>query len=179
MKHTIFTGAGVALVTPFNTDGAVDYCELGRLIDFQIENGTDALIITGTTGESSTLSVDEHIEVIRYAVERANHRVPIIAGTGSNETSYAIELTKAAASYGADAALVVTPYYNKATQAGLIRMYETIADASSKPLILYNVPSRTGVGIEPATYLALADHPMIAAVKEANGNISKIAYAVE
>ena len=172
-KEEIFRGAATALITPFR-DGAVDYDAFGRLIDWQIESGIDGLVIAGTTGEGSTLSDEEHREVLKYAVERAAGRTPMIAGTGSNDTAYAVDLTKYACELGYDAMLVVTPYYNKATQAGLIRMYETIADASSKPLILYNVPSRTGVGIEPATYLALADHPMIAAVKEANGNISKI-----
>lgn len=172
-KEEIFRGAATALITPFR-DGTVDYDAFGRLIDWQIEAGIDGLVIAGTTGEGSTLSDEEHREVLKYAVERAAGRTPMIAGTGSNDTAYAVDLTKYACELGYDAMLVVTPYYNKATQAGLIRMYETIADASSKPLILYNVPSRTGVGIEPATYLALADHPMIAAVKEANGNISKI-----
>lgn len=172
-KEEIFRGAATALITPFR-DGTVDYDAFGRLIDWQIEAGIDGLVIAGTTGEGSTLSDEEHREVLKYAVERAAGRTPMIAGTGSNDTAYAVDLTKYACELGYDAMLVVTPYYNKATQAGLIRMYETIADASSKPLILYNVPSRTGVGIEPATYLALAEHPMIAAVKEANGNISKI-----
>ena len=172
-KEEIFRGAATALITPFRY-GTVDYDAFGRLIDWQIEAGIDGLVIAGTTGEGSTLSDEEHREVLKYAVERAAGRTPMIAGTGSNDTAYAVDLTKYACELGYDAMLVVTPYYNKATQAGLIRMYETIADASSKPLILYNVPSRTGVGIEPATYLALADHPMIAAVKEANGNISKI-----
>jgi len=174
MKQTsIFRGAATALITPLTPDG-IDFDAFGRVIDWQIEQGIDALVIAGTTGEGSTLTDDEHRACIRYAVERAAGRVPIIAGTGSNDTDYAIDLTKCACDCGADAMLVVTPYYNKATQKGLIRMYETIADASSKPLILYNVPSRTGVGIEPKTYQALADHPNIWAIKEANGNIAKI-----
>ena len=174
MKQTsIFRGAATALITPLTKDG-VDFDAFGRLINWQIEQGIDALVIAGTTGEGSTLTDDEHRACIRYAVKTANGRVPIIAGTGSNDTDYAVDLTRCACEVGADAMLVVTPYYNKATQKGLIRMYETIADASTKPLILYNVPSRTGVGIEPATYLALAEHPNIAAIKEANGNISKI-----
>ncbi|MCQ2432428.1 MAG: 4-hydroxy-tetrahydrodipicolinate synthase [Clostridia bacterium] len=176
-KQHIFTGAATALITPLTPDG-VDYPAFGRLIDWQIENGIDALVIAGTTGEGSTLSDEEHREVLRYAVERAAGRVPMIAGTGSNDTAYAIDMTKYACELGYDAMLVVTPYYNKATQKGLIQMYKAIADASTKPLILYNVPSRTGVSIEPATYAALADHPMIAAIKEANGNISKIAETV-
>lgn len=170
---TIFEGAATALVTPLTKDG-IDYAAFGRLIDWQIDSGIDALVVCGTTGESSTLTDEEHREAIRFAVERANKRVPIIAGTGSNDTDYAIDLTRYSCEVGADAMLVVTPYYNKATQKGLVRMYEIIADASTKPLILYNVPSRTGVSIEPTTYLALADHPNIAAIKEANGNISKI-----
>ena len=172
-KEPIFRGAATALITPLNEQG-VDYEAFGRLIDWQIEQGIDALVIAGTTGEGSTLSDEEHREVLRYAVERTAHRVPVIAGTGSNDTAYAIDLTKFACDIGADAMLVVTPYYNKATQKGLIQMYTAIADASTKPLILYNVPSRTGVSIEPATYAALMAHPMISAIKEANGNISKI-----
>ena len=171
--NPIFTGAATALITPLTAAG-VDYDRFGKLIDWQIAEGIDALVIAGTTGEGSTLTDEEHRAVLKYAVERAAGRLPIIAGTGSNDTDYAISLTKFACDIGADAMLVVTPYYNKATQKGLIQMYTAIADASTKPLILYNVPSRTGVGIEPATYAALADHPMIAAIKEANGNISKI-----
>lgn len=171
--NPIFRGAATALITPL-TENGVDYEAFGRLIDWQIEEGINALVIAGTTGEGSTLTDEEHRQVLRYSVERAAGRVPIIAGTGSNDTDYAIDLTRYACEIGADAMLVVTPYYNKATQKGLIRMYEAIADASTKPLILYNVPSRTGVNIEPATYLALADHPNIVGIKEANGNISKI-----
>ncbi len=169
----VFLGAATALITPMTANG-VDYPAFGRLIDWQIEKGIDALVIAGTTGEGSTLDDAEHREVLRYAARRIAGRVPMIAGTGSNDTAYAVSLTKYACEVGADAMLVVTPYYNKATQKGLIRMFTEIADASTKPLILYNVPSRTGVGIEPATYAALADHPMIAGIKEANGDISKI-----
>ena len=171
--NPIFRGAATALITPLTAAG-VDYDRFGKLIDWQIDEGIDALVIAGTTGEGSTLTDEEHRAVLKYAVERAAGRTPIIAGTGSNDTDYAISLTKFACDIGADAMLVVTPYYNKATQKGLIRMYTAIADASTKPLILYNVPSRTGVGIEPSTYAALADHPQIRAIKEANGNISKI-----
>jgi len=171
--NPIFRGAASALITPMNANG-VDYPAFGKLIDWQIEQGIDALVIAGTTGEGSTLSDAEHRELLRFAVERIAGRVPMIAGTGSNDTAYAINLTRYACEIGADGLLVVTPYYNKATQKGLIAMYNAIADASTKPLILYNVPSRTGVNIEPATYAALADHPNIAAIKEANGNISKI-----
>ena len=171
--NPIFRGAATALITPMNEAG-VDYDTFGRLIDWQIEHGIDALVIAGTSGEGSTLSDAEHREVLRYAASRIAGRVPMIAGTGSNDTAYAISLTKFACEIGADAMLVVTPYYNKATQNGLVQMYHTIADASTKPLIVYNVPSRTGINIEPATYLKLAEHPNIRAIKEANGNISKI-----
>ncbi len=174
MTHNpIFRGAATALITPMNRSG-IDYAALGNLIDWQIEQGIDALVIAGTTGEGSTLSDAEHRQVLKFSADRIAHRVPMIAGTGSNDTAYAVELTRYSCEIGADALLVVTPYYNKATQNGLIRMYSTIADASDKPIILYNVPSRTGVNIEPATYAALADHPNIAAIKEANGNLSKI-----
>ena len=172
-RESIFRGAATALITPLTPDG-IDFDQFGKLIDWQIDSGIDALVIAGTTGEGSTLTDEEHRACLRFAVERTNHRVPIIAGTGSNDTAYAVDLTRYACSVGADAMLVVTPYYNKATLKGLIQMFETIADASEKPLILYNVPSRTGVGIEPKTYLALSEHPNIAAIKEANGNISKI-----
>ena len=171
-SNPIFRGVATALVTPTTADG-VDYEALGRLIDWQIEEGINALVIAGTTGEGSTLSV----EVIRFSVQRVNHRIPVIGGTGSNDTATAIELTKSACEDGVDACLVVTPYYNKATQNGLIAMYKAIADASTKPIIMYNVPSRTGVNIEPSTYAALAGYPNIAAIKEANGNISKIVEA--
>ena len=171
-KKTIFTGAATAIITPMTTDG-VDYESFGRLIDWQIEDGIDGIVVGGTTGEGSTLTDDEHREIIRFSVERAKGRTPIIAGTGSNDTDYAIDLTKFAKEAGADAALVVTPYYNKATQKGLIKMYEAIADAGQLPIILYNVPSRTGINIEPKTFAALADHPMICGIKEANGDISK------
>ena len=172
-KKTIFEGAATALVTPLTPEG-IDFDAFGRLIDWQIEGGIDALVVCGTTGEASTLTDSEHKEAIAYAVRRVAGRVPVIAGTGSNDTDYALDLTKFACAAGADAMLVVTPYYNKATQKGLVKMFSSIADASDKPLILYNVPSRTGVNIEPSTYLALADHPNISAIKEANGNISKI-----
>lgn len=172
--NSIFRGVATALITPMTDTGAMDLDALGRIIDWQIAEGVQALVIAGTTGEGSTLTDAEHRQAIRYCVERTAGRVPVIAATGSNDTSYAISLTGYACGVGADAMLVVTPYYNKATQKGLIKMYTAIADASTKPLILYNVPSRTGVGIEPATYAALADHPNIAAIKEANGDISRI-----
>ena len=173
LQNPIFRGIATALVTPTTPQG-VDYDRMGKLIDWQIEKGINALVICGTTGESSTLTDAEHREVMRYSIERVAGRVPVICGTGSNETDYAVELTKAACEYGADAVLVVTPYYNKTTQKGLVTMYNTIADASTKPVILYNVPSRTGIAIEPATYVKLAEHPNICAIKEANGDISKI-----
>jgi len=173
MEKTIFKGAATALVTPMKK-GEIDFDALARLVDFQIENGIDALVAAGTTGEGSTLTTEEHIEVVRCVAKSAAGRVPVIAGTGSNDTAYAIELSNEAIKAGADALLLVTPYYNKATQAGLIAMYKLIAENVNKPIILYNVPSRTGVNIEPATYAALADVPGIVAIKEACGNISKI-----
>ena len=172
-NHPIFRGIATALITPTTPTG-IDYDRFGRLIDWQIQQGINALVICGTTGESSTLTDAAHRRAIAFACERVNGRVPVIAGTGSNETDYAVELTKSACADGADAVLVVTPYYNKTTQRGLVTMYNTIADASTKPVILYNVPSRTGIGIEPATYVKLAEHPNIAAIKEANSDISKI-----
>ncbi len=174
MKNTVFTGAATAIVTPFR-NGEIDYEAFARLINWQIEQGIDAIVVCGTTGEASTLTDEEHREAIRFAVETAKGRVPIIAGTGSNDTAYAIELTKHACEVGADAILLVTPYYNKATQKGLIASFTAVADASTKPIILYNVPSRTGCNILPATAAALAEHPNIVAIKEASGNISQIA----
>ena len=173
MKETIFKGAGVAVITPFTEDG-IHFEELGRILEDQIKAETDAIIITGTTGESATMSDEEHRAAIKYAVEKVNKRIPVIAGTGSNETSYAIELSKYAEQVGADGLLVVTPYYNKCTQNGLIRHYTMIADSVNIPLILYDVPSRTGVSIKTATYAELAKHPRIVAVKEANGDLSSI-----
>ncbi len=172
-KNTIFTGAATALITPLDREG-IDYARFARLIDWQIESGIDALVVCGTTGEASTLTDEEHRAAISFVVKHVNGRVPVIAGTGSNETDYAIDLTRFACAVGADATLVVTPYYNKATQRGLVKMFTAIADVSTKPMILYNVPSRTGCAIEPSTYAALADHENIAAIKEANGDISKI-----
>lgn len=178
MKNTIFEGAATALITPFR-GGKVDYDAFGRLIDWQIESGISALVIAGTTGEGSTLTDEEHRDVIAYAVKRAGRRVPIIAGTGSNDTAYAIDLTKFACDAGADAMLLVTPYYNKATQNGLIESFTAVADASDKPVILYNVPSRTGCNIAPATAKTLSKHPKIAAIKEASGDISHVAEIAE
>ncbi|MBR2376728.1 MAG: 4-hydroxy-tetrahydrodipicolinate synthase [Clostridia bacterium] len=174
MKNTIFTGAATALVTPLNANG-VDYDSLARLIEFQIEKGIDAIVSVGTTGEGSTLSDKEHKEVMKFTVEKVNGRVPVIAGTGSNDIAYAIELTKYACEIGADAMLLVTPYYNKATQKGLIESFTAIANASTKPCILYNVPSRTGCNLTPESAAVLAKHPNIVAIKEACGNISQVA----
>ena len=174
MKNTIFTGAATAIVTPLTKDG-IDYEQYGRLIDWQIDAGIDAIVAVGTTGEGSTLSDKEHKDAIKFCVERVAGRVPVIAGTGSNDTAYAIEMTKYACEVGVDALLIVTPYYNKATQKGLIASFTAIADASTKPCILYNVPSRTGCNLLPATAAKLADHPNIVAIKEACGNISQIA----
>ncbi len=171
MKNTIFTGAGVAIVTPMLADGAVDFDGLRKLIDFQIEGGTDSIIICGTTGESSTLSDEEHRAAIKCAVEHTANRVPVVAGTGSNDTKYAVELSKEAEELGADGLLIVTPYYNKCTQKGLYQHYKTIADNVNIPIILYNVPSRTGVTIEIPTIASLAEHKNIVAVKDASGNI--------
>ena len=174
MKNTVFTGAATAIITPM-TENGVDYEAYGKLIDWQIEQGIDAIVAAGTTGEGSTLSDVEHRQVLLYTVQRVNHRVPVIAGTGSNDIAYAIDLTKYACDIGADAMLVVTPYYNKATQNGLIQSFTAIADASTKPIILYNVPSRTGCNLTPESCAVLADHPNIVAIKEASGNISQIA----
>lgn len=175
MKKTIFTGACVALITPMNNDGSVNYDMLSKLLDFQIENKTDAILICGTSGESATLSEAEHSKVIDFAVNKVAKRVPVIAGTGSNCTDTAVTLSIEAEKSGADACLVVTPYYNKTTQQGLIKHYNYIADKISTPLIVYNVPSRTALNILPTTYLELSKHPNIVAAKEANGNMSAMA----
>lgn len=173
MKHPIFTGSAVAIVTPFK-DGGVDFETLGELLDFQLENGTDAVVVCGTTGEASAMTYQERSEAVAFCVRHVGGRVPVIAGSGSNSTENAVTLSREAERRGADALLVVTPYYNKATQAGLLRHYRTIADAVSLPIILYNVPSRTGVSVAPETYAALAEHPNIAGVKEASGNLGNI-----
>ncbi len=172
MKKQVFTGAATALITPLKPSG-IDYPAFGRLIDWQIEKGIDALVICGTTGEASTLNDEEHIDAIAFAAEKIAHRVPLIAGTGSNDTPHAIKLARAAWKAGADSLLVVTPYYNKTSQRGLVRYYYDIADSTPLPVILYNVPSRTGVTIEPSTCALLAEHENIVALKEAGGNISK------
>ena len=173
MKETIFKGAGVAIITPFTEDG-INFEELGRIIEDQIAGGTDAIVITGTTGESATMTDDEHKAAIKYTVEKVAGRIPVIAGTGSNETAYAVQLSQYAEQVGADALLLVTPYYNKCTQKGLVKHFTTIADAVNIPVVLYNVPSRTGVNIQLPTYVELAKHPRIVAVKEASGDLSAI-----
>ena len=179
MNSPVFTGSGVALITPMQEDGSVNYKKLGELIEFQISNSTDALIICGTTGESKTLENEEHENVIKYSVEAASGRVPVIAGTGSNDTAYSVKLSKYAEKAGADALLLVTPYYNKATQKGLIKHFSAIASAAGLPCILYNVPSRTGMNIETDTYQKLSEIENIVAVKEASGNISQIAQIAQ
>lgn len=174
MKKTIFTGAATAIITPLNENG-VDYEQFGKLIEWQIAEGIDAIVSVGTTGEGSTLTDAEHKEAIKFCVDQVAGRVPVIAGTGSNDAAYAIELTKYAAQVGADAVLLVTPYYNKTTQNGLVQFFTAIADSCDIPCILYNVPSRTGCNLLPATCAKLAEHPNIVAIKEASGNISQIA----
>lgn len=175
MKQKVFTGACTALITPMKDDTSVNFDRLEQLVEQQIEGGIDALLVCGTTGEKSTLRYDEHIEVIRVAAKAAAGRVPVIAGTGSNDTVYSVELCRDAEKAGADALLMVTPYYNKTSQAGLVAHYNYVADRVEKPIILYNVPSRTGVGITPETYYELAKHPRIVATKEANGDLSSVA----
>lgn len=179
MKNTIFTGCGTAIITPFHDDFSVNYEELGRLIEFQIENDVDAIIVCGTTGEASTMHDAEHLSVIQYTVGAVNKRVPVIAGAGSNYTDHAIELSLEAQKLGADALLHVTPYYNKTSQNGLVAHFSAIADAVSIPIILYNVPSRTGMTIQPETYVELAKHTNIVATKEASGNFTAIATAMQ
>ena len=175
MKKQLFTGSGVAIVTPMNADGTVNFESLTQLLDFHIQSGTDAIISCGTTGEASTLNDAEHLDVIEHCVKVVNKRIPVIAGTGSNDTRHAIELSKNASIRGADGILQVTPYYNKTSQSGLLRHFTSIADAVGLPVILYNVPSRTGMSISVDTYRELAKHPLIIATKEASGDISLIA----
>ncbi|MGN1114682.1 MAG: 4-hydroxy-tetrahydrodipicolinate synthase [Oscillospiraceae bacterium] len=179
MKNTIFTGAGVAIITPMNEDGSVNFDEFGRIIDYTIDNGADAIVVCGTTGESATLTHEEHTKCIDFCVNKVNKRVPVIAGTGSNHTDYAINLSKEAEKSGADALLLVSPYYNKTSQAGLIAHFTAIANAVDLPIILYNIPSRTGVNIQPKTMAELAKVDNIVAVKEASGNISQVAEIAE
>lgn len=176
MRSPVFTGNCPALVTPFNNDGSINYDAFGKLIDAQIAAGVDAVCVCGTTGESATMSIREHIAAVEYCVQRVDHRVKVIAGTGSNDTSAAVYLTQHAQESGADAALLVTPYYNKASQTGLIKHYEYIADRTELPMILYNVPGRTGVSFTADTYKVLSQHPRINGVKEASGNFSLLAH---
>lgn len=174
---SIFKGAGVAIVTPMHEDGTVNYEEFAKLVEFQIANGTDAIIVCGTTGESSTLTHEEHLDVIRYCAEVVNKRIPVIAGTGSNCTETAVYLSREAEKYGVDGLLLVSPYYNKATQNGLYHHFKTVADSVKLPILLYNVPSRTGCNILPETVVRLCrDVENIVGVKEASGNISQIAH---
>ena len=172
MKTPIFTGAGVAIVTPMNADGSINYTRFGELIEEQITGGTDAIVVVGTTGEASTMTDEEHIEAIRFTVEKVAKRIPVIAGTGSNDTGYAIKLSRQAEAAGADALLQVTPYYNKTSQRGLVAHFNAIADSVNIPIILYNVPSRTGVSISIDAYIELDKNPNIVATKEASGNLS-------
>ncbi|MGN0453076.1 MAG: 4-hydroxy-tetrahydrodipicolinate synthase [Ruminococcus sp.] len=174
MRTPIFKGSGVAIITPMNTDGSVNYESLGKIIEYQIAGNTDAIIACGTTGEAATLTEKEHCAVLEYVARKADGRVPVIAGAGSNDTATAISISKAAKNYGADAILSVTPYYNKTSQNGLIRHFMTIADSVDLPIILYNVPSRTGCNIKPETYAELCKHDNIVATKEANGDISSV-----
>jgi len=174
MKNPIFKGIGTALVTPMTPEGKVDYAAVERLVQRQLEANIDALIICATTGEAPTLADDEHIEMVRFVAEMAKGKTPIIAGTGSNYTDHAVEMSIKARDVGADGLLCVTPYYNKCTQRGLVESYTKIADATELPVIVYNVPGRTGVNIKPATYDILADHPRIVGIKEANGDISSV-----
>lgn len=176
----IFKGAGVAIITPFHEDGSVDFEKFGELIEFQVQNKTDAIIVCGTTGESSTLTHEEHLEVIRYCVEKVAHRIPVIAGTGSNCTQTAVYLSKEAESFGVDGLLLVTPYYNKGTQKGLYKHFKTIADSVKIPVILYNIPGRTGVTLQPETIVGLCrDVENIVGVKDATGNISQTAHLMQ
>ena len=174
MKKTIFQGMATAMVTPMDARGNIDYEAMGRFIDWQIDSGINALVVMGTTGENATIEPEDQTEVIRFTVERTAGRIPVIAGTGTNNTEHVLRNTREACRVGADAVLVVTPYYNKATQNGLIKHFYTVADASTVPVIVYNVPGRTGVNIQPKTLAALAEHPNIAAVKEASGNMAQM-----
>ena len=174
MKKTIFQGMATAMVTPMDAQGAIDYEAMGRFIDWQIDSGINALVVMGTTGENATIEPEDQTRVIRFAVERTAGRIPVIAGTGTNNTEHVLRNTREACRVGADAVLVVTPYYNKATQNGLIKHFYTVADGSTVPVIVYNVPGRTGVNIQPKTLAALAEHPNIAAIKEASGNMAQM-----
>ena len=175
MKELVFTGAATALVTPFDQKGQISWEELERLVEFQIEGGIDAIVACGTTGEAATMTTEEHTQVIKFIIEKVNGRVPVIAGTGSNDTQFCVELSQEAKALGADGLLLVTPYYNKTSQKGLVESFNYVANSVKMPCILYNVPSRTGCNIQPATYKELSKNPYIVAVKEANGDISATA----
>lgn len=178
MSESIFSGSGVALITPFDKCGEIAWDELEKLVEFQIENGTDAIIACGTTGEAATMTSEEHLKTIEFIIQKVNGRIPVIAGTGSNDTKFCVELSLEAKSLGADGLLLVTPYYNKTSQKGLIESFNYIADSVQMPCVLYNVPSRTGCNIQPSTYLALADNPYIVAIKEANGDTAAAAQTL-
>ena len=175
MKNPVFTGAGVAIITPMYEDGSINFDELGRIVEDQIAHGTDAIVICGTTGECSTMTDEEQLATIKYTVDVVNHRVPVIAGAGSNDTDHGCALAAKSAECGADALLMVTPYYNKTSQAGLVAHFTAMAEAGGIPVIVYNVPSRTGLNIAPETALELSKHPLINGIKEASGNISQVA----
>ena len=175
MKNPVFTGAGVAIITPMYEDGSINFDELGRIVEDQIARGTDAIVICGTTGECSTMTDEEQLAAIKYTVDLVNHRVPVIAGAGSNDTDHGCALAAKSAACGADALLLVTPYYNKTSQAGLVAHFTAMAEAGGIPVILYNVPSRTGLNIAPETAKELSKHPLINGIKEASGNIGQVA----
>jgi len=178
MKKLVFTGSGVALVTPMKQDGSVNYDVLERLVDFHLQNGTDAIVACATTGESPVLSHEEHCRIVELIVKKVQKRIPVIASSGSNDTQYAVELSRSLRDIGADALLLITPYYNKTSQAGLIKHFHYIADRVDLPMILYNVPSRTGCNIQPETYRVIAEHPNIVGTKEANGDLAACARTI-
>lgn len=179
MKKPVFVGSAVAIVTPFNPDGSINFVKYGELIDWQIENGADAVVAVGTTGENATLSGEEHRALMRFAAERVNHRVPLICSTGSNDTAYGAETSKAAEEAGADALLWVTPYYNKTSQSGLIKHYEKMLESVDIPVILYHIPGRTGLNVKVETFKELSKNPQIVGVKEASGNVSFCAKLID
>lgn len=177
-KKLVFTGSGVALVTPMKQDGSINYDALGRLVDFHLQNGTDAIVACATTGESPVLSHEEHCRIVEFIVKKVQKKIPVIASSGSNDTKYSVELSRALQDAGADALLLITPYYNKTSQAGFVRHFHYIADRVNLPMILYNIPSRTGCNIKPETYVELAKHPNIVGVKEANGDLAACARTI-
>lgn len=179
MKKTVFTGSAVALITPMNKDGSVNYEELGKLVDFHLQNGTAGIVACATTGESPVLSHDEHCRIVEYIVKKVGKKIPVIASSGSNDTKYAVELSQALQCVGADALLMITPYYNKTSQAGFVKHFTYVADRVDLPIILYNIPSRTGCNIKPETYLELSKHPNIVGTKEANGDLAAAARTLK